>query len=164
MNNMYGYGVQSTPPPMPPERNKLAQAAPGILGLVGGIAGAVIGSIIPGAGTIAGAALGATIGGALGTGIGSLFKMHDDSSKTAQYNQTIAQYQQTRQGELQQYYQSMMSQAQGGMMGQQNIMGIMGNGQQGIMGMGGQYSMPTGLNQGMAGPMANYQGFQGLGF
>ncbi len=129
------YGMQSTPPPMPPERSKLAQAAPGIGGILGGIAGAVIGTIIcPGVGTM----IGAGLGGSLGGGIGSLFKMGDDAKKSNMYNQQMGDYSQVRQQELQQYMQSMMMSSMGGLQMQGTMMPQMGGMQMMMpqMGMG----------------------------
>lgn len=102
--------IGSTPPPLPPKPSLLAQAAPTMLGVVGGIAGAILGSVIPGAGTAVGALIGSSLGSTVGGGVGMLFKAADDARTSEDWMKEIADYQRVRSGELQQFMQSMGAQ------------------------------------------------------
>ena len=64
--------IGSPSPSLPPKPSLLSQAAPTLLGVVGGISGAILGSVLPGTGTAVGSlvSLGQTVGG----GVGVLFE------------------------------------------------------------------------------------------
>lgn len=114
----------ATPPPIPPRPSLLAQAAPTMLGVVGGIAGAIIGSVIPGAGTAVGALIGSSLGSTIGGGVGMLFKASDDARTSETWMKELADYQRVRSGELQEFMQRMTSDQASALRGQMAFAGL----------------------------------------